>query len=98
MAQPEASNSPRMIAISSGKGGVGKSTVTANIAVAMAEAGLERSQLNVYLILERALALEALGRTEEAQIALEDAWTINPAIFMEALLEARFSEFQPPQQ
>ncbi|PKP67680.1 MAG: sodium:proton antiporter, partial [Alphaproteobacteria bacterium HGW-Alphaproteobacteria-8] len=40
MAQPEASNSPRMIAISSGKGGVGKSTVTANIAVAMAEAGL----------------------------------------------------------
>ncbi len=35
------SGSPtRMIAISSGKGGVGKSTVTANIAVAMAEAGL----------------------------------------------------------
>lgn len=33
-------NAPRMIAISSGKGGVGKSTVTANIAVAMAEAGL----------------------------------------------------------
>ena len=29
-----------MIAISSGKGGVGKSTVTANIAVAMARAGL----------------------------------------------------------
>lgn len=40
MAQPETSNTPRMIAISSGKGGVGKSTVTANIAVAMAEAGL----------------------------------------------------------
>ena len=35
-----ASTMPRMIAISSGKGGVGKSTVTANIAVAMAEAGL----------------------------------------------------------
>lgn len=31
---------PRMIAISSGKGGVGKSTVTANIAVAMADMGL----------------------------------------------------------
>lgn len=30
---------PRMIAISSGKGGVGKSSVTANIAVAMTEAG-----------------------------------------------------------
>lgn len=30
----------RMIAISSGKGGVGKSTVTANIAIAMAESGL----------------------------------------------------------
>ncbi len=35
-----ASTMPRMIAISSGKGGVGKSSVTANIAVAMAEAGL----------------------------------------------------------
>jgi ATP-binding protein involved in chromosome partitioning len=35
-----ASAMPRMIAISSGKGGVGKSSVTANIAVAMAEAGL----------------------------------------------------------
>lgn len=41
MAQPDThSSEPRMIAISSGKGGVGKSTVTANIAVAMAEAGL----------------------------------------------------------
>ncbi len=40
MAQPENTNAPRMIAISSGKGGVGKSTVTANIAVAMADAGL----------------------------------------------------------
>ena len=40
MAQPEQSAGPRMIAISSGKGGVGKSTVTANIAVAMADAGL----------------------------------------------------------
>jgi ATP-binding protein involved in chromosome partitioning len=41
MAQAETSAAPpRMIAISSGKGGVGKSTVTANIAVAMAEAGL----------------------------------------------------------
>ena len=35
-----ASVTARMIAISSGKGGVGKSSVTANIAVAMAEAGL----------------------------------------------------------
>ncbi len=33
--------SPRMIAISSGKGGVGKSSVTANIAVAMVEAGVK---------------------------------------------------------
>ena len=40
MAQPEQSGQPRMIAISSGKGGVGKSTVAANIAVAMADAGL----------------------------------------------------------
>ena len=40
MAQPEQSTGPRMIAVSSGKGGVGKSTVTANIAVAMADAGL----------------------------------------------------------
>ncbi|MCC6008520.1 MAG: P-loop NTPase [Rhodobacteraceae bacterium] len=40
MAHPDSSASPRMIAISSGKGGVGKSTVTANIAVAMADAGL----------------------------------------------------------
>lgn len=40
MAQSETAASPRMIAISSGKGGVGKSTVTANIAVAMADAGL----------------------------------------------------------
>ncbi|MEJ6395933.1 P-loop NTPase [Gymnodinialimonas sp. 2305UL16-5] len=40
MSQPEHAAGPRMIAISSGKGGVGKSTVTANIAVAMAEAGL----------------------------------------------------------
>ena len=38
--QPEQPSGPRMIAISSGKGGVGKSTVTANIAVAMADAGL----------------------------------------------------------
>jgi len=40
MPQAETANAPRMIAISSGKGGVGKSTVTANIAVAMADAGL----------------------------------------------------------
>jgi len=40
MTEHEINNMPRMIAISSGKGGVGKSTVTANIAVAMAEAGL----------------------------------------------------------
>ena len=40
MSQTEQSAAPRMIAISSGKGGVGKSTVTANIAVAMADAGL----------------------------------------------------------
>ena len=33
-------NERKMIAISSGKGGVGKSTVTANIAVAMARMGL----------------------------------------------------------
>ncbi|MBC7286357.1 P-loop NTPase, partial [Hoeflea sp.] len=38
--QPDQPSGPRMIAISSGKGGVGKSTVTANIAVAMADAGL----------------------------------------------------------
>jgi len=40
MTQTDTSAGPRMIAISSGKGGVGKSTVTANIAVAMADAGL----------------------------------------------------------
>lgn len=40
MTGPEQTAGPRMIAISSGKGGVGKSTVTANVAVAMAEAGL----------------------------------------------------------
>jgi ATP-binding protein involved in chromosome partitioning len=40
MPQADTTNTPRMIAISSGKGGVGKSTVTANIAVAMADAGL----------------------------------------------------------
>ena len=40
MTQAETSANPRMLAIRSGKGGVGKSTVTANIAVAMADAGL----------------------------------------------------------
>lgn len=40
MTATDTSAGPRMIAISSGKGGVGKSTVTANIAVAMTEAGL----------------------------------------------------------
>ncbi len=40
MAQPDTPTAPRMIAISSGKGGVGKSSVTANVAVAMADAGL----------------------------------------------------------
>ena len=41
MTQAEHPAQPRMIAISSGKGGVGKSTVTANVAVAMAAAGLK---------------------------------------------------------
>jgi len=40
MPVPDTSQGPRMIAISSGKGGVGKSSVTANVAVAMADAGL----------------------------------------------------------
>jgi len=39
MTQAERPAAPRMIAISSGKGGTGKSTVTANVAVAMADAG-----------------------------------------------------------
>jgi len=37
----DTTHGPRMVAISSGKGGVGKSTVTANVAVAMADAGLK---------------------------------------------------------
>jgi len=40
MTQHDTAPPPRMIAISSGKGGVGKSTVTANIACAMAQSGL----------------------------------------------------------
>lgn len=85
-----------MIAISSGKGGVGKSTVTANIAVALAEAGLRVGIVDADIYGPSIPGMLGIATTSKPQMAPNGKVTPSQAHGVKVISMAMLSDDNEP--